>query len=130
MAKHSKCRKQVVEVREYLEALLTAHATLDLMREEDARRALNEYKATQEQARNSIVSSIEHRLENLSQVQTRFADDRGTFLTRDRYDIEHSTLGNRVSALEKFQARIIGIGIVLVLFAGLVGAAIAKAFNL
>jgi len=95
---------QFVSLREYIE------------------RILDEREKATEAAR----KSMELRLDRLNELRAEVQEDRGQYLTRDKYDGEHDALSNRISLLESWRgkAALVMAGVAVV--AGLIGAAIMR----
>jgi hypothetical protein len=68
--------------------------------------------------------SNEDRLEKLNELREQVTSDRGIFLRRDMYEQYHGSHDLRIAAVEQWQARIAGIGIVIVAMVGLIGVAL------
>jgi hypothetical protein len=56
--------------------------------------------ASFEEARTLAAQRMDDRLVEMNQLREQISKERGLYLTRERFDSEHGTLGNRVSALE------------------------------
>ena len=65
---------------------------------------------------------MERRLEGLNELRKQVIEDRGRFVTRELFDVE-------VDQLKTFRNRATGAAIVLALFAGALGAVVAKALS-
>jgi len=65
---------------------------------------------------------MERRLEGLNELRKQAIEDRGRFVTRELFDTE-------LEQLKTFRNRATGAAVVLALLAGVVGAAIARAFS-
>ena len=75
------------------------------------------------------AKNLEYRLDNLNQLRGEVLKDREQFMRVDIYDKMHTALMDRVWALEKAQSRMVGIGITLVVLAGILGAVVEKLFR-
>ena len=64
-------------------------------------------------------TTLERRLEGLNEL-------RGNVITKEEFNIRFDTAVDRINRLENFQARLIGIGLVLVIVSGLIGAGIMR----
>lgn len=62
---------------------------------------------------------LDARLEHLNEL-------RGNVVTKGEYTTGHQVLDLRISQLEKWQSKLIGIGLMLVLASGIAGGLIAK----
>lgn len=104
-----------------------------------------------ERANEAKTKELDRRLEELNQLRDEVVTDRQRFMPRDVYDEGHRSLMAKVEQLEhgdaerREQLRIdlqrqiddlkrrsaimVGVGLVLVPLAGLIGAAIAKSFG-
>ena len=89
-----------VELREYIERILTER----------------------EKALNLTATALETRLTHLNALRDDVIRDRAMFVNKDVF----ATLVLRVEAIEKWQARVIGIGTVLVLVASIVGGVLVR----
>jgi hypothetical protein len=96
----------------------------------------NDYKEDSTNAVKTASAQIDSRLEKLNELRQEVVADRGIYLTRSEYEAKHETLGARfkpieekIAGLEKWQNKVIGIGIVLVLLSGLIGALIGKVLS-
>jgi hypothetical protein len=81
-------------------------------------RALKIQHDASEQALTLATVQLESRLEKLNEL-------RGNVISKGEFD----AVEKRVAALEKWQAKIVGIGVVLGLFAGFIGAVIMRLFS-
>ena len=107
-----------VSLREYIEAM---------MRERD--RALTAAFKAQQDALQLATRNLELRLEKLNELRNEVISDRGTFLTRDRYESQHSALEDKVAALESFRGKALGFGALASLISAVAGALIVKAIG-
>jgi len=89
-------------------------------------RALKIQHDASEQALQLATKTLEARLDKLNELRAEVTSDRSNFITRMEFDAE----SKRIDSLEKWQAKMIGIGVitaaVLTIVAGLIGAAVAK----
>ena len=118
-----------VPLREYVERIFSERqAALDLA------------FAAQQEALRVANEAIESRLEKLNELRQEVTADRGQYLTRTEYEAKHDALeaqlmarmnavDDRVKSLEGWKFRASGTFLVLVPLAGLIGAAILKAFG-
>lgn len=72
--------------------------------------------------------AMEHRLGKLNELRKEVIEDRAVYMRQDTYSAQHEPLLFRVNQLEIWQARLVGIGIVVVLISGLIGAVLERAF--
>jgi AAA+ ATPase superfamily predicted ATPase len=100
--------REYVSLREYLERLM-----------EEREKRLEEYKNFVDRALKIAVSNIETRLEKLNEL-------RGNTVDRSEFMVEMKMIETRLEAIERWQAKLIGVGIVLTLLAGGLGALIMK----
>ena len=107
-----------VSLRSYLERVLDERDNRYLERWESQRREVS-----------LAQREMERRLEALNELRNQVLEDRGRFVLRDVHDSEMDARDARLVALENFRAKATGAGIVLGLFAGAVGAAVARAFS-
>lgn len=114
-----------VTLREFIERILTEHE-----RAHDA----------QHQAVAIAAKELERRLDLLNHAHEQSLQDRSEFVTKDRQEAMANALAGetknlaalmdaRIKTLENFKSKAVAVGAVLVLFAGAVGAAIAKALG-
>ena len=112
-------------------------------------RALSIQQQANEEALRLAAERMEARLTQLNELRSEVTSDRSNFITRvefraledkvaaitnqymtrELYDSHSDVKNKRISALEKWQAKIIGIGAVLVLLSGLIGASIMRLFD-
>jgi len=74
-------------------------------------------------------NTMEARLEKLNELRSEVVRDRGEYVRRDVHSREIEAMNNRLSSLENFRAKSIGVAAVLVLFSGTIGAVVARAFG-
>ncbi len=114
-----------VPLREFIEKILEAHDKAHL---------------AQHEAVTIAATELARRLDVLNHAHERAQEDRAEFVTKDRQDSLAKTLATetknlatlmdtRIKALENFRSKATGVGVVLALFAGAIGAAIAKALS-
>jgi hypothetical protein len=118
-----------VPLREYVERIFSERqAALDLA------------FAAQQEALRVANAAIENRLEKLNELRQEVTQDRGAYLTRTEYEAKHDALelafqtanaaiDTRMKAMEGWRFRASGIFLVLVPLAGVIGAAIVRAFG-
>src|SRR6185436_5743896 len=112
-------------------------------------RALKIQQEASEQALLLATRTLETRLAQLNELRSEVTSDRSNFITRvefsalmervgiitnqyvtrEMYDAQSESRTKRIEALEKWQAKLIGIGIILVLLAGVIGAGINRLFQ-
>jgi hypothetical protein len=107
-----------VTLREYIEAI---------MAERD--KALTAAFRSQQAALELATRNLELRLEKLNELRNEVTQDRGNFLTRDRYDTQHKALEDKVSSLESFRGRALGFGALVSLLSAVGGALVVKAIG-
>ena len=107
-----------VTLREYIEAIIG---------ERD--RALQAAFRAQQDALNLATRNLELRLEKLNELRNEVTQDRGNFLTRDRYESQHQALEDKVSSLEAFRGRALGFGALVSLLSAVGGALVVKAIG-
>lgn len=97
------------------------------------------FAAAQQSQRDRNVS-IDERLEKLNELRQEVTADRGQYMTRSEYEAKHDALeasiqaiaaaiDARLKAMEGWRFRASGIFLVLVPLAGVIGAAIVRAFG-
>jgi hypothetical protein len=112
-------------------------------------RALKIQQEASEQALLLATRTLETRLAQLNELRSEVTSDRSNFITRvefaalvervgvitnqyvtrEMYDTQSDSRNKRIEALERWQAKLVGIGIILVLLAGVIGAGIMKLFG-
>lgn len=78
---------------------------------------------------NSTARTLELRLDHLNELRSEVSKDRNMFITREIFGQMQNELTRRLTDIEKSISRIIGVGITLVVFAGVFGALIARLFK-
>lgn len=90
---------------------------------------LREYIETileeREKALRLTAINLEHRLDSLNALRNEVLSDRSQFISKGVYDQSHQDLIRRIDRVEAMQAKIVGVGIVLVVLSGVVGTIIA-----
>jgi len=100
-----------VQLREYIERILDerekaqAATFAAAMRETDAK-----------------SRELERRLEGLNELRAEVVRDRGRFVERKEHELLQSATDNRVSAIERWNSKVIGIGLMLVVLASVLSA--------
>jgi hypothetical protein len=107
-----------VPLREYIERIF-----------DERQKALDVAFKSQEQALALASRNLELRLEKLNELRQEVTQDRGNFLTRDKYESEHGALGDRVTGLEAFRGRALGFGALIALISGVAGAIVQRALG-
>ena len=107
-----------VTLREYIEAI---------MAERD--KALTAAFRSQQAALELATRNLELRLEKLNELRAEVTQDRSNFLTRDRYDSQHSALEDKVAQLENFRGKALGFGALVSLLSAVGGALVVKAIG-
>jgi uncharacterized coiled-coil protein SlyX len=86
------------------------------------------------------AAEYERRLDELNHAHAEAVRVQNTYVTADKYedyieqsararDISYDRLNEKVAALENWRSKATGVGIILVLIAGVIGGAIVKAFG-
>lgn len=104
-----------ITLREYIEKMLELRD-----------KAFKDYQAEITRAMGLASATIENRLEKLNELRQEVVKDRGLYITRVEYDAKHEDLKQQLSLMQGWQNKVIGIGLVLVLLMGLIGAFIGK----
>jgi hypothetical protein len=104
-----------ISLREYFERILELQS-----------KALGEYKVETLRAIGEAAASMEKRLDKLNELRQEVIQDRSLMVLRVENDRRLEAIGDRISAVEKWQNKVVGIGIVFVLLSGLIGAMIGK----
>jgi hypothetical protein len=73
--------------------------------------------------------TMETRLEKLNELRSEVMQDRSQYVRQDVFGSRTDRTEERLSSLENFRAKAIGVSAVLVLFSGTVGAIIARSFG-
>lgn len=91
-------------------------------------RALRIQQQASEQALLLATRTLEARLSQLNELRAEVTQDRSNFITRIEFDGDAKDTNRRIDQLERFQARLIGIGIMMAIVAGIIGAGAMKLF--
>jgi hypothetical protein len=75
-----------------------------------------------EKSMNVILEMIRERIAHLNALREAYERRDISFVKREAYDIAHEVLKNRVTKMENFQSKMVGIGITLIFFSGIFGA--------
>jgi hypothetical protein len=110
--------EEVITLREYVD-----------LRAAGLAKEFQDYKDNTQEARRLAGINIDSKLEKLNELRQEVTQDRGLYVTRAEQKAEQEAINRRLSALESWQSKLMGIGIVLAVVAGLIGAAIARLFN-
>jgi len=102
-----------VPLKEYIEAILA-----------EREKALQAAFASQQVALNRASESLELRLDKLNELRDEVTEDRASYLSREKYDTEHTALSVRVNALESWRGKALGFGALLALVSAAMGALI------
>jgi hypothetical protein len=102
-----------VSLREFIEAILA-----------EREKALQAAFAAQQIALSRASQNIELRLDKLNELRQEVIEDRGTYLTREKYETEHGVLENKIGALEAWRGKALGFGALLALVSAAMGALI------
>jgi len=81
--------------------------------------------AEREKALQTVAGNLEQRLNHLNALREDVIRDRQLFMTKAVYDQMHGDLARRVEIIERFQSRMVGIGIMVVLLSGFIGAVLS-----
>ena len=103
-----------VNLREHLERIF----------EERDRQYELRYKS-QEDALLVARRDMERRLEGLNELRREVTEDRGRFLSLEKYDAEMRGIADQLDELKEFQGRMLGLIATAAILAGIVGAAIS-----
>jgi hypothetical protein len=127
-----------VSLRDYIEALLREHekshaALADQVKvalaSQDRRLdAMNEFRSSlEDQAAKSVSRELFD--QRSASVDGRLGAIERVIVGRDVFNREVENLDGKIDSLTAFRAKATGVALVLVLFAGIIGAAVAKAFG-
>ncbi len=72
----------------------------------------------------SEKEAIAHRLENLNNLREQVMQDRASFMSKAVFEQMHKDVERRMAELENTLSRMTGVGMVLIVVSGIVGAAI------
>lgn len=111
-------KQRTVTYEDHIETLLETYQTGHYEKHQDERKAVDEFR-----------HSLEERLLKLNDLRNELLQDRAAFLRVDVYDGKHDALIIRIQVLESWKAKATGVGAVLVLLSGAVGAAIFRALG-
>jgi len=81
-----------------------------------------------EKALRTVASNLEQRLNHLNALREDVIRDRQLFLPKAVYDQMHGDIVRRVESVERFQAKLVGIGIMVVIVSGFIGAIVSHIF--
>jgi hypothetical protein len=129
MSEHAFSNDALQTFQEYWERRFEAQEKLVTTNFDLRDRALKIQHDAAAQALHLATSTLENRLTQLNELRSEVTQDRGNFITRVEYEGSDKESNRRLTALENWQARLIGISIVLVLLSGFIGAAIMRLFS-
>ena len=107
-----------ISIREYIDLNL-------IMRD----KVFEDYKRVAKESIDLAYTSIEGKLGKLNELRQEVTQDRGLYITRIEQKSEQDANERRISALEKWQSKLLGIGIVVALISAFIGAGIMKLFE-
>jgi hypothetical protein len=107
--------EEPISLREYFEALLDAH-----------KESHDQRHIADQAALIAARDSISARLEVLNELRSDVVKDRTQFITREAFEAQYDGLERRCGQLENWRAKATGVGAVLVIVSGAIGAAIFK----
>jgi hypothetical protein len=90
----------MVSIRQYFEALLQQY-----------KEAHDKEHTLLEKSTELAKQNLEIRLEGMNEFRKQIQEERGSFVNRDKFDILMGALDRRISAIESFQSKIIGVGL-------------------
>ena len=96
-----------IKLREFIEAIL-----------EERQRALE-----------LSAKAIDAKLEHVNNLRADVIRDRELFVTKAAHEQSQGELLRRLNSIESAQQRIVGVGIAMVVFAGIIGAVIERVFR-
>jgi hypothetical protein len=103
-----------VELREYIERILEEREKAQAATFKAALRE-NEAKARE----------LERRLEGLNDLRAEVTRDRSRFLEREKCDLKYDALEKRVASNERWGSTMVGIGLVLIVVAGVLSSLVS-----
>lgn len=92
-------------------------------------RALKIQQDGQAQALELATRTLELRLGQLNELRSEVTQDRSNFITRVEYGASEKETNRRLTSVENWQSKVVGIGIILVILAGFIGAAVMRLFS-
>lgn len=93
---------------------------------EEKQKALELAFKAQQEALALASRTLELRLEKLNELRQEVTQDRGNYVTKDKFDAAIETRDNRLKVLEDWRSRAIGFGAAVALLGGLAGGIAAR----
>jgi hypothetical protein len=103
-----------VRLREYIERILEER---DRAQQATFRAAIREADAN--------TRELERRLELLNELRAEVTRDRSKFLERKECDLKREPIDQRLAAIERWNAKVVGIGLVLIVVAGVLSSLVS-----
>jgi hypothetical protein len=114
-------------------------ARLETIVDERDRRYEQRFAAQEKAVKDALTGSekavakaeiaAEKRFDSQNEFRAQLADQAGTFIPRLEAEARISALEKSLSIIDNWRSRATGVAAVLILFSGVIGAAIAKAFG-
>jgi len=104
-----------VELREYIERVF-----------DEKEKALQLAFRAQQEALALASRTLELRLEKLNELRQEVTQDRGNYVTKDKFDSSWEARDTRIKILEDWRSQAIGFGAALALIAGIAGGFAAR----
>lgn len=117
-----------VSLREHIEAVLAERWQAHDREHADISEALTLAREASERALVEARVEINARLDKLNELRSEVLTDRSEYVRREVFDQGAAIRDQRLDVLENWRSKATGASVVLVLFAGTIGAAIAKVF--
>ncbi len=104
-----------VRLKDYLEALL--HERIQ---------RIDAVLTEREKALTVTAQGLERRLDHLNALREENIRREQIFVSKGMYFQAHEDIRKRLESMEKFQAKLIGMGVTLALFSGVLGALVSR----
>ena len=82
-----------------------------------------------QQATHERDKVVDARLETLNHLRAEVMRDRELFVLKSYQEQAHNEVVRRLAVIEVAQSRLVGVGITLVLFSGIIGAVLGRVFK-
>ena len=96
-----------VQLREYIERIL----------DEREKAQVATFAAAMREA-DTKAREMERRLEGLNELRTEVTRDRSRFVERTEHELLQTAMDRRVAAIERWNAKVVGVGLVLIVLVG------------
>jgi len=122
----SKIKSDNVSVIDYFERITEDNHKLINSRLDHIEKIMDQRFELRDHALSIANKNMELRLDKLNELRNEVVQDRSRYMTTERFEMQHKTIEDRLTKLEMWQSKIIGISIGIGLIAGLAGVIIAK----